>query len=92
MLANGEVAKYTIIDNRKTVKVYLTDSAQKKYQAQLKKAGKVTEKGPHMSFKITTGEAFQKEISEFLKVNPTVKEVPSDIENERDIFGVILQF
>ena len=37
MLANGEVAKYTIIDNRKTVKVYLTDSAQKKYQAQLKK-------------------------------------------------------
>lgn len=92
MLANGEVAKYTIIDNRKTVKVFLTDSAQKKYQAQLKKAGKVTEKGPHMSFKITTGEAFQKEISEFLKVNPTVKEVPSDIENERDIFGGILQF
>ena len=92
MLTNGEVAKYIIIDNRKTVKVYLTPEAQKKYQATLKKAGKVSEKGPHMSFKITTGEAFQKEISEYLKTNPAVKEIPSEIENERDIFGGILQF
>jgi cell division protease FtsH len=36
MLVNGEVAKYTIIDNRKTVKVTLTPEAKKKYQDVLK--------------------------------------------------------
>ncbi|MBK7561057.1 MAG: ATP-dependent zinc metalloprotease FtsH [Chitinophagaceae bacterium] len=94
MVANNEVAKYTIIDNRKTVKVFLTPEARKKYEEKLKSgvSGKISEKGPHMSFKITSGDAFQKEIGDFYKANPTVKEVPSDVDNERDWFGGILQF
>jgi len=94
MLANGEVAKYTIVDNRKTVKVTLTPEAKKKYEDKIKSkvTGKVKESGPHMSFKITSGDSFQKEITEFYKTNPTVKEVPSDVDNERDLFGGILQF
>ncbi|MGB3007141.1 MAG: ATP-dependent metallopeptidase FtsH/Yme1/Tma family protein, partial [Chitinophagaceae bacterium] len=93
MIASGDVAKYTIIDNRKLVKVYLTPEAQKKYEVKLKDvSGKIPEKGPHMSFKVTSGEALQKEITEFYKANPTVKEVSSDVENEKDWFGGILQF
>jgi cell division protease FtsH len=94
MLVNGEVAKYTIIDNRKTVKVTLTPEAKKKYQDELKSnvTGKVSEKGPHMSFKVTSGDSFQKEITEFYKANPTVKEVPYEVDNAGDLFGNVLQF
>jgi len=38
MVASGDVAKYTIIDNRKNVKVYLTKTGRDKYTDKLKKA------------------------------------------------------
>ena len=93
MVMNGEVEKYTIIDNRKTVKVFLTKEAQQKYEAKLKTSfsGK-KEEGPHMYFKITSGDAFQKEMSDFYKANPTVKEIPAEVDNEKDWFGGALQF
>jgi AFG3 family protein len=93
MVERGEVEKYIIIDNRKNVKVYLTKPAIEKYRDKLKKGinGKINEEGPHMSFKITSGDAFKKEMSEFYKTNPN-KEPPWDVDNERDWFGGALQF
>src|SRR5688572_7222050 len=59
MVAAGEVSKYVIVDNRKTVKVYLTDAGQNKHAAKLKKgSGKISKEGPHMYFKITSGDTF----------------------------------
>ncbi|MBP6215576.1 MAG: ATP-dependent zinc metalloprotease FtsH, partial [Chitinophagaceae bacterium] len=55
-------------------------------------SGKIPEKGPHMSFKITSGDAFKKEMSDYYKENPTVQQVVFDVDNERDWFGGILQF
>jgi len=94
LLQNGEVDKYSVIDNRKTVKVYLTPTAFKKYESKIKEdvSGKVNEKGPHMSFKITSGDAFVKDMGDFYAANPTVKQVPYDVDNERDWFGGVLQF
>ena len=94
MVKNGEVSKFIIIDNRKTVKVFLTKEAQVKYAAKLKKGitGKISEEGPHMQFKITSGDAFEKEISDFYAKNPTVKEVEKFSDSERDWFGGALQF
>ena len=94
MVADGDVEKYTIIDNRKTVKVTLTKDGMQKHQDKLKKriTGKINAEGPHMSFKVTSGDAFQKEMADFYKANPIVKEVPSDVDNERDWFGGALQF
>ena len=95
MVRNGEVDKYTIIDNRKNVKVYLTKPAIEKYRSELKKGpinGKINEEGPHMAFKITSGDSFKKEMSEFYKENPGVRRVPDEVENERDWFGGALQF
>ncbi|HET9430936.1 MAG TPA: ATP-dependent zinc metalloprotease FtsH [Chitinophagaceae bacterium] len=93
MIINGnEVAKYVIIDNRKTVKVYLTREGIQKYETKLKKSMSTDEDVPHMYFKITSGEAFEKEMSDFYKANPIVKEVPKDVDNERDWFGGVLQF
>jgi AFG3 family protein len=92
MVANGEVEKYTIIDNRKVVRVYLTQAARAKYKVKLDDAGKIPKDGPEMSFKITSGEAFEKEMSDFYQKNPTVKEAPKYSDSERDWFGSIIQF
>ena len=64
---NNDIAKYVVIDNRKTVKVYLTKEGKAKYEDKLKKgiSGKISEDGPHMYFKITSGEVFEKETSDF---------------------------
>ncbi len=93
MLAEGDIQKYIIIDNRKTVKVYLTTAGIKKYEKKLKEdKASVDAKGPHLYFKITGGETFQKEISEFYKENPGVKQVVPEVENERNWLGDSLQF
>lgn len=94
MIAAGEVVKYTIIDNRKKVKIYLTKAGLTKYADKIKKSvnGKVDEEGPHMYFAITSGDTFKKGIDEFYKENTTITKIPFDVENEKDIFGGILQF
>lgn len=92
MIAAGDVEKYTIIDNRKVVKVILTPQGRKKNELKLKDAGRISEKGPHMSFKITSGDTFKKGMDDFYKENPAIAKVPNDVDNERDWFGGILQF
>ncbi|MBL7746838.1 MAG: ATP-dependent zinc metalloprotease FtsH [Chitinophagaceae bacterium] len=92
MIAAGDVEKYTIIDNRKVVKVVLTPQGRKKNEPKLKDAGRISEKGPHMSFKITSGDTFKKGMDDFYKENPAIAKVPNDVDNERDWFGGILQF
>lgn len=94
MVAAGDVSKAVIVKNRDKVKVYLTKQGQGKYADKLKKgvSGKISEDGPHMYFGVTSGDTFKKEISEFFKNNPTVKEIPILSTSERDIFGGIIQF
>jgi AFG3 family protein len=94
MVAKGEVEKYVIIDNKKVIRVFLTKQAVETYRNDLKKgiSGKIKEEGPHMSFKVTTGEAFQKEMGEFYAANPSVKQPVEEVDNERDWFGGALQF
>lgn len=55
-------------------------------------SGKISEEGPHMYFAITSGDNFKKGIDDFYKDNPSVVKVPFEVDNERDIFGGILQF
>jgi cell division protease FtsH len=94
MVKTGDVAKYVIIDNRKTIKIYLTKAGRDRHADKLQKgiSGKVSEDGPHMYFKVTTGDTFKKEMDGFYKDNPAIAEVPFDVENEKDWFGGILQF
>ena len=94
MIAAGDIEKYIIIDNRKNVKVYLTKAGRAKYAEKLKKdiRGKVSDTGPHMSFKITSGDTFKKEIGEYYKENPGITQVVGEVENERDWLGGALQF
>lgn len=94
MILDGEVSKYEIIDNRKTVKIYLTKEAVEKRKTELKDGvnGKLNEKGPHMSFKYSGD--FEKQMDDFYKENnvPNDKRVVFDVKTERDWLGGALQF
>jgi cell division protease FtsH len=94
MLIKGDIDKYTIVDNRKIVKVYLKKSSLSAYKEQLNKnvSGKISDDGPHMSFKITGAETFQKEMDDFFKANPTVSEVPYTVDPESDWFSKSISF
>ncbi|MEN9548376.1 MAG: hypothetical protein RIR12_967 [Bacteroidota bacterium] len=91
MIAAGEVAKYVVIENRKNVKIFLTEAAQKKYEARLKDAH-AKAKGPHMAFKVSSLEGFDKEMADFYTKNTAAKEVEKLADTEKDIFGGLLQF
>jgi cell division protease FtsH len=94
MVQAGDIQRYTIVDNRKKVKVVLNDSGLVRHASLLKKgvSGKVASEGPHLYFTITSGDTFKKGIDEFYKDNPAVGKVPFEVDNERDWFGGILQF
>jgi AFG3 family protein len=91
MIVKGEVAKYIVIENRKNVKVFLTDAAQKTYEPKLKDAN-AKAKGPHMAFKVSSLEGFDKGMSDFYAQNPTIKKVDWTVDTEKDVFGGLLQF
>ena len=94
MILAGEVSKYEIVDNRKTVKIYLTNEAFNKNKAKLKEGvnGKLNDKGPHMSFKYSGD--FEKQMDDFYRENnvPNEKRVVFDVKTERDWLGGALQF
>src|SRR5690606_13159595 len=94
MIEKGDIDRYVIIDNRKTVKVFLKQDRLPAYEEELNKgiSGKVNEEGPHMSFKITGAETFQKEMDEFFKQNPDIPQVKYTVEPESDWFSKSLSF
>ena len=93
MLDSGQVDHIIIVENRKLVKVFLTPAGVKAHTSELKDAsGKVSDAGPHMAFKITSADVFKKSIDDHLKDHPGTKEVPYDVETEKDWLGGILQF
>ena len=93
MLDSGQVDHIIIVENRKLVKVFLTPAGVKAHTSELKDAsGKVSDAGPHMAFKITSADVFKKSIDDHLKDHPATREVPYDVETEKDWLGGILQF
>jgi AFG3 family protein len=96
MVLSGEIQKYVVVDNRKTVKVYLNKTGLTNHKAELKTGitGKINDEGPHMYFKIVSGEVFQKDMTDFYKDNgiKPQQQVPWDPDNESDFFSKALGF
>ena len=94
MVLAGEVEKYEIVDNRKNVKIYLNKAGIERHKTELKEgvSGKLSEKGPHMSYKYSGD--FEKQMDDFYKDNnvPSDKRVSFTVTTERDILGGALQF
>ena len=90
MVRRGDVNKYVIITNRNLVRVYLKDSSVNKYEAVAKARGnQTTAEGPHLYFNIT-GEDFQDEMRDFYASNPGVKQIPYEVDREREFWSPIL--
>ncbi|HLF45029.1 MAG TPA: ATP-dependent zinc metalloprotease FtsH [Chitinophagaceae bacterium] len=94
MVSAGDVLRYEIVDNKKTVKVYLTDAGLRKQADRLSKSvgGKVSKEGPHFYFKYSGD--FEKQMSEFYVLNssPVKDQVKYDVIVEKDWFSGALNF
>jgi len=94
LIVAGDVSKYEIIDNKKTVKIYLTKAGFDKHEAKLKEdvSGKINEKGPQMYFKYSGD--FEKQMDDFYQQSniPSSQQVKYEVSSEKDWFGGILQF
>lgn len=93
VLKAGDVDKYVIISNRNLVKVYLKKDAISKYNEVLTKGtnGKINNEGPHMSFKIVSGDAFADDMRQFYGANPGVTDV-SKVDTDSDLFSKGVSF
>jgi AFG3 family protein len=93
MLKKGDIGKYLVISNKNLVRVTIKADSIKKYETVLKKNfnGKIPKDGPHMSFKIVSGDSFQDDMRKFYTDYPAIKKV-GRATTEKDVFGGILQF
>lgn len=93
MLKAGDVDRYEIVPNRNSVKVYLKKEALPKYNSLLTKNinGKINESGPHITFKIVSGDSFKDDMRKFFSENPGVKKVER-VNPDSDLFSKSLSF
>ena len=93
VLKSGDVEKYVVISNRNLVKIYLKKSALPKYADKLEKGinGKSNADGPHMSFKIVSGDSFKDDMRKFYADNQEIKDVGT-VDTESDWFSKSLSF
>jgi cell division protease FtsH len=94
MVTAGDVSRYEIVDNKKTVKIYLKPESLSKYENRLTKTigGKVNREGPHFYFKYSGD--FEKQMAEFYVQNniPVQSQVSYDVITEKDWFAGALNF
>ncbi|GAB4093884.1 ATP-dependent metallopeptidase FtsH/Yme1/Tma family protein [Flaviaesturariibacter terrae] len=86
MIADGEVSKYVIVDNRDMVRVYLRPDAVPKYQKL--NNNHLSDEGPQFYFKISSNEDVRKELNDYYtqaKI-PAPNQPSSDVENETNWF------
>lgn len=94
MIASGDVSRYEIVDNKKTVKIYLKPESLVKYDNSLSKniGGKVNREGPHFYFKYAGD--FEKQMADFYLQNniPEQNQVKYDVVTDKDWFAGALNF
>ncbi len=92
VLKAGDIDHYDVIANRNVVKIYLKKEALPKYREALKKGmGKISEEGPHMSFKIVSGDSFKDDMRTFYAENPGIKDI-GKVDTDSDWFSKSISF
>ena len=89
MLANGEVAKYTIISNRNLVRIKLKPEALAKEEGRIGKNLKPNDEY-HASFKIPSVESFKDDMRAFYAAHPNVQNVEYS-DTDANWFSPIIQ-
>jgi AFG3 family protein len=92
ILKAGDVNKYVVISNRNLVKIYLKKASLPKYSDKLEKGmTKASEDGPHLNFKIVSGDSFKDDMRKFYADNSEIKDVGT-VDTESDWFSKSLSF
>jgi AFG3 family protein len=93
MLKDGDVEKYVVISNRNIVKIFIKKASLSKYSDKLEKGvGKSTDAGPHMNFKIVSGDSFKDDMRKFYADNPNITKDVGSVDTESDWFSKSLSF
>ena len=103
MVKQGDIEKIKTIRNKKIVRVYVSkDSLAKKTPYYLNALNTKEEpkkfetasklEAPQLFFSIVEDKTFADQMSEFYKLNPTVRQVPDSPDNEGEQFGQIINF
>jgi AFG3 family protein len=95
MLAQGDVQKYVIVDNKKIIRIYLyEDSVKKKsfYKDILSKnwQGVSNFKAPQFQFRVADLKVFQEQLEDYFKVNTGVKRPEEMVDPDTEWFGPLL--
>ena len=93
ILKAGDVEKYVVISNRNLVKIHLKKASLPKYSDKIEKgiSGKSSADGPHLNFKIVSGDSFKDDMRAFYVENPEIKNVGS-VDTESDWFSKSISF
>jgi len=86
MLREGDVQQYVIVSNRNIVRVTLNPQSIPKYSDKVKNAN---DAGPHVFFRIVSGDSFKDDMRQFYNANPAVKNV-GKVDSEKDWFSPII--
>ena len=86
MLREGDVQQYVIVSNRNIVRVTLNPQSIQKYADKVKNAN---DAGPHVFFRIVSGDSFKDDMRQFYNANPAVKNV-GKVDSEKDWFSPII--
>src|SRR6187551_510915 len=86
MLREGDVQQYVIVSNRNIVRVTLNPQSIPKYADKVKNAN---DAGPHVFFRIVSGDSFKDDMRQFYNANPAVKNV-GKVDSEKDWFSPII--
>lgn len=89
LLQKGDVARYTIINNRDKVNVFLKVAVLKNYH--LEPTNKQSINNPHFYFRIVSGDSFKEDMRKFYTDHPALKDI-GKVSTESDWLSKLLPF
>lgn len=94
MVKKGDVDRYEIISNARTIKVWIKKDSLKNYpdlhKPDAPKTAFSAANEPYLEFLVTSGDNFQEQMAEFYKANPQVPQPKYSVSEESDFFGRML--
>ena len=91
MVLKGHVDRYEIINNARTVKVWVKKDSLKYYpdlqRPEAPRTTLSTAAEPYLEFGVTSGDNFQEQMADLFKSNPSVPAPPYKVTEESDFFG-----
>ncbi|MFT4094448.1 MAG: ATP-dependent zinc metalloprotease FtsH [Niabella sp.] len=92
MVEKGDVEKYSVINNKNIVRVWIKKEALSRYPNVDKSLVKAGDEMPQLYFQIIDGDTFVKQMDEFYKAHPTLVRMEPGVDNDSDVVGKVIGY